>query len=181
MGYQAQRGKILVSKVGLDGHDRGLKVLARLLRDEGFEVIALGIRQTPAQVARVAADKEVDVVALSILSGAHVGLAASVRNELDAHACQHIPLAVGGVIPREDAAALEKVGVYRAFHPGDTGIDPAFTASALDELVAVSRSRELGLRPARAAALGGDNILPLDGRRAAPRETGQEPVSGLAG
>ncbi|MFV8817924.1 cobalamin B12-binding domain-containing protein [Haliea sp. E17] len=178
------RGRILVSKVGLDGHDRGVKVLARMLRDEGFEVIALGIRQTPAQVASVAKTNDVEVVGLSILSGAHVGLAQSVRRELDALGCNHVPLVVGGVIPREDAAALKEAGVYRAFHPGDTGIDPAFTATVLDELVAVSRGgehAEHGQGETSAVATGSENIVPLDSHRARSDTAGQPPVSGATG
>jgi len=160
-----KRGKILVSKVGLDGHDRGVKVLARMLRDEGFDVVALGIRQTPRAVAEVAKANNVDVVGLSILSGAHVGLSESVRKELDALGCHHITLAVGGVIPREDAARLESVGVCRAFHPGDAGIEPSIIANALDELVALAHAG--GSRNKATANLRSEKVVPFSGHRVA--------------
>lgn len=138
----ANRGRIVVAKVGLDGHDRGARVLARMLREEGFEVVYVGIRHTPEQVADVVVSEAADVVALSILSGAHVGLAAAVRRALDARGLQRVPIAVGGLIPGSDAQALAEVGVARAFHPGDCGIDAVAITSAMDDLTSRSRATE---------------------------------------
>lgn len=138
----ANRGRIVVAKVGLDGHDRGARVLARMLREEGFEVVFVGIRHKPDQVADIAVAEEADVVGLSILSGAHVELAAAVRCALDARGLAHIPITVGGLIPRADGELLRKVGVARAFHPGDSGIDSGPISAAMDTLVDQSRAAE---------------------------------------
>jgi methylmalonyl-CoA mutase, C-terminal domain len=135
----ANRGRIVVAKVGLDGHDRGARVLARLLREEGFEVVYVGIRHTPEQVADIVLSEQADVVALSILSGAHVSLAAGVRRALDARGFKHVPIAVGGLIPQSDAQALKDAGVARAFHPGDGGIGADIITGAMDELIGKSR------------------------------------------
>ena len=140
----ANRGRIVVAKVGLDGHDRGARVLARMLREEGFEVVFVGIRHKPEEVADIAVAEEADVVGLSILSGAHVELAAAVRRALDARGLTHIPITVGGLIPRADGEQLKKVGVVRTFHPGDSGIDPGPITAAMDALVDQSRSADSG-------------------------------------
>lgn len=134
----ANRGRIVVAKVGLDGHDRGARVLARMLREEGFEVVYLGLRHSPEQVAEEAMRRRVDVVGLSILSGAHIELSAAVRSALDACGGAHIAVAVGGLIPQGDAEELGRVGVARAFH---TGADLAQLSAAMDELVERSRDR----------------------------------------
>lgn len=132
------RGRILIAKLGLDGHDRGAKILTRLLRDEGFEVIYLGVRNTAEQVARVAMQEWVDVVGVSLLSGAHVELAHALRQALDSQGMKHVPIAIGGLIPAHDSEALSAVGVARCFHPGqDT--EPTYIAEAMDELVTSSR------------------------------------------
>lgn len=136
----ANRGRVMVAKVGLDGHDRGARVLSRMLRDEGFEVVFVGIRHTPQQVARIASEEEIDIVGLSVLSGAHVELSKAVRIELDRLGLKHVPIAVGGLIPREDAAILAEVGVARAFHSGDIALDREVMASNIDELVGKSRA-----------------------------------------
>jgi methylmalonyl-CoA mutase C-terminal domain/subunit len=130
----------VVAKVGLDGHDRGARVLARMLREEGFEVVYVGIRHTPDQVADITVAEDADVVALSILSGAHVALCAAVRSALDARGLAHVPIAVGGLIPRSDGDALTSAGTARAFHPGDSGIDAGPVTSAMDALVDQSRA-----------------------------------------
>ncbi len=110
--------RILVAKPGLDGHDRGAKVVARALRDAGFEVIYTGLRQTAAQIALAAVQEDVDAVGLSSLSGAHRELFPAVVAALrDAGAGQVLVFA-GGVIPQEDVAALEAQGVERVFLPG---------------------------------------------------------------
>lgn len=134
--------RVLVAKVGLDGHDRGARVLARMLREEGFEVVFVGIRHTPEQVADVAITEEADVVGLSILSGAHVELAAAVRRALDARGLKHIPVAVGGLIPPTDGKVLRDSGVARVFHPGDSGIDAGPITQAMDELVGQARAAQ---------------------------------------
>jgi methylmalonyl-CoA mutase C-terminal domain/subunit len=107
-----------VAKPGLDGHDRGAKVIARLLRDEGDEVIYTGIRQRPAQIARTAVDEDVQLVGLSILSGAHVPLVRSVLLALREQGAGDIPVVVGGTIPAADAEVLKEMGVRAVFGIG---------------------------------------------------------------
>jgi methylmalonyl-CoA mutase, C-terminal domain len=110
--------RILVAKPGLDGHDRGAKVIARALRDAGFEVIYTGLRQTPEQIVEAAVQEDVDVVALSILSGAHMTLFPRVVQLLHQKGAGDIPVVGGGVIPDDDAAELKKQGVREIFGPG---------------------------------------------------------------
>src|SRR5688572_11735593 len=102
--------RVLVGKVGLDGHDRGVKVVARILRDAGFEVIYTGLFQTPDTIAAAAVDEDVDVVGLSMLSGAHLTLAPLVVRRLRERGAD-IPVVVGGIVPRKDVAALLASGV----------------------------------------------------------------------
>jgi methylmalonyl-CoA mutase C-terminal domain/subunit len=110
--------RILVAKPGLDGHDRGAKVVAAALRDAGMEVIYTGLHQTPEQIAQAAIQEDVDVVGLSILSGAHMTLFPRVKQLLD-HAGRHdILVTGGGIIPPDDMAALERQGVGKLFGPG---------------------------------------------------------------
>lgn len=137
----ANRGRIAVAKVGLDGHDRGARVVARMLREDGFEVVYIGIRHTPEQVAQIALAQQVDVVGLSVLSGAHVELVAAVRRALDAKGAHHIPIAVGGVIPRSDAQPLAQAGAACVFHPGDSGVGSVAITGAMDQLVEQSRNQ----------------------------------------
>lgn len=129
----------MVAKVGLDGHDRGAKVLSRMLREEGFQVIYIGVRHTPEQIAKFAVQEGVDVVGLSLLSGAHIELGGAVRRTLDAAGLAHVPIAIGGLIPRSDAEALSAVGISRCFHPGDGFRDADRLAEAIDRLVEQSR------------------------------------------
>jgi methylmalonyl-CoA mutase C-terminal domain/subunit len=110
--------RVLVAKPGLDGHDRGAKVVAAALRDAGMEVIYTGLHQTPEMIATAAVQEDVDVVGLSILSGAHMTLFPRVRALLDQAGRPDILLTGGGIIPREDVAALEAQGVGRLFGPG---------------------------------------------------------------
>jgi methylmalonyl-CoA mutase, C-terminal domain len=110
--------RVLVAKPGLDGHDRGAKVVAAALRDAGMEVIYTGLHQTPEMVARAAIQEDVDVVGLSILSGAHMTLFPRVRALLDEAGRSDILLTGGGIIPPEDIEALSKQGVGRLFGPG---------------------------------------------------------------
>ena len=114
----APPSRILVAKPGLDGHDRGAKVIARALRDAGFEVIYTGLRQTPEQIANAAVQEDVAVVALSILSGAHMTLVPRVIGLLRAQDAGDIMVLVGGTIPDADIPRLKAAGVAEVFGPG---------------------------------------------------------------
>ena len=134
------RGRVLVAKVGLDGHDRGAKVLTRMLGDQGFEVFYLGVRSTPRQIALKAFEEAVDAIAISLLSGAHVEVAHAIRAELQAAGIDHVAVSMGGLIPLGDAEALPAAGVSRCFHPGRGDDSPTAVAGIFDELVAQSRA-----------------------------------------
>ncbi len=110
--------RVLVAKPGLDGHDRGAKVIASAFRDAGFEVIYTGLHQTPEMVVAAAVQEDVDVVAMSILSGAHMTLFPRVRGLLEDAGADHVLLTGGGIIPEEDVAALEEQGIGKLFGPG---------------------------------------------------------------
>jgi methylmalonyl-CoA mutase C-terminal domain/subunit len=110
--------RVLVAKPGLDGHDRGAKVVAAALRDAGMEVIYTGLHQTPEMIARAAIQEDADVVGLSILSGAHMTLFPRVRALLDEAGRQDMLLTGGGIIPADDVAALAEKGIGRLFGPG---------------------------------------------------------------
>ncbi|MBI1809167.1 MAG: cobalamin B12-binding domain-containing protein [Gemmatimonadetes bacterium] len=110
--------RVLVAKPGLDGHDRGAKVVAAALRDAGMEVIYTGLHQTPDMIASAAVQEDVDVVGLSILSGAHMTLFPRVRALLDAQGRQDILITGGGIIPKEDMDALAALGIGHLFGPG---------------------------------------------------------------
>ncbi len=110
--------RVLVGKPGLDGHDRGAKTVATVLRDHGMEVIYTGLHQTPDQIAEAAAQEDVDVVGLSILSGAHMSLFPRVREELEKRGMGHVLLTGGGIIPTDDMAELEAQGFAKLFGPG---------------------------------------------------------------
>jgi methylmalonyl-CoA mutase C-terminal domain/subunit len=112
------RIRVLIAKPGLDGHDRGAKVVARALRDGGCEVIYTGIRQTPEMIAEAALQEDVDVVGLSILSGAHLELFPRVVEELRKRGLDDVLLFCGGIIPDEDTDALEQLGFRAIFRPG---------------------------------------------------------------
>jgi methylmalonyl-CoA mutase C-terminal domain/subunit len=112
--------KVLIAKPGLDGHDRGAKVLARGLRDEGFEVIYTGLRQTPEMVVSAALQEDVDVVGLSILSGAHMTLLPKITAGLKEKGLDDVLVTAGGIIPDADIAALTEAGIDRVFGPGTT-------------------------------------------------------------
>lgn len=110
--------RVLIAKPGLDGHDRGAKVIARALRDAGMEVIYTGLRQTPEMVAEAALQEDVDVVGLSILSGAHMALVPRIRELMNSTGLQDVPIIVGGIIPDDDKPTLEQLGVRGLFGPG---------------------------------------------------------------
>jgi methylmalonyl-CoA mutase, C-terminal domain len=112
--------RVLVGKPGLDGHDRGAKVIAAALRDAGMEVIYTGLHQTPEMIVNAAVQEDADVVALSILSGAHMTLFPRVLELLREEGADHILLTGGGIIPEEDMKKLEELGVGRLFGPGTT-------------------------------------------------------------
>ena len=121
--------RIVLAKVGLDGHDRGVKVVARALRDAGFHVIYAGLWQTPEAVVRTLADEDADWLGLSLLSGAHMTLVPRVLELLREAGLGHVGVLVGGIIPEDDVPKLLEMGVARVFGPG----------TALDEIVAFIR------------------------------------------
>ena len=117
--------RVIVAKPGLDGHDRGAKVIARAFRDAGFEVIYTGLRQTPEMIAEAALQEDVDVVGLSILSGAHMALVPRIRQVMDENGLSDVLLLIGGIIPDEDIPALQQMGVSGIFGPGTNTEDIA--------------------------------------------------------
>jgi methylmalonyl-CoA mutase, C-terminal domain len=110
--------RVLVAKPGLDGHDRGAKVVARALRDAGMEVIYTGLRQTPEMIAEAALQEDVDVVGLSILSGAHMALAPRILELLQANGQSQVKVFIGGIIPDEDIPRLKELGITGVYGPG---------------------------------------------------------------
>ena len=114
----ALRVRVLIAKPGLDGHDRGAKVVARALRDAGMEVIYTGLRQTPAMVAEAALQEDVDVVGLSILSGAHMALVPRILEALTERGIGDVPIFLGGIVPKDDIPELLATGVLQVFGPG---------------------------------------------------------------
>lgn len=139
MSQPQQRGRILIGKPGLDGHDRGAKFVARALRDDGFEVIYTGIRRTPEEIAATAVQEDVDVVGLSLLSGAHNDLFPAVLEQLAKSGAGDIPVVGGGVIPQEDISGLKSKGIREIFTPG----------TPLNEILGVFRSAAEEHRKAR--------------------------------
>ncbi len=110
--------RVLIAKPGLDGHDRGAKVVARALRDAGMEVIYTGLRQTPEMIVEAALQEDVDVIGLSILSGAHMALFPRIMNLLTEYGLDDVLVVAGGIIPDEDVPALKKMGIREVFGPG---------------------------------------------------------------
>jgi methylmalonyl-CoA mutase, C-terminal domain len=110
--------RVLIAKPGLDGHDRGAKVVARALRDAGMEVIYTGLRQTPEMIAEAALQEDVDVVGLSILSGAHMVLAPRILELLKANGQEHVRVFIGGIVPDEDVPRLMELGIAGVYGPG---------------------------------------------------------------
>ncbi len=110
--------RILVAKAGLDGHDRGAKIIARALRDAGFEVIYTGLHQTPDMIAEAAVQEDVDAIGLSILSGAHMTLFPAVINALKSRGAEDVAIFGGGIVPQDDIAPLKQAGVMEIFTPG---------------------------------------------------------------
>jgi methylmalonyl-CoA mutase, C-terminal domain len=122
--------RVLVAKVGLDGHDRGIKVVARLLRDAGMEVVYTGLFQTPESVAVAAIQEDVDVVGLSMLSGAHMTLAPLVVEALRSRGSE-IPVVLGGIVPPRDLDELRELGVAAVFTPGASAEDIVATITTV--------------------------------------------------
>ncbi|MGH9684747.1 MAG: cobalamin B12-binding domain-containing protein [Candidatus Acidiferrales bacterium] len=112
--------RVLIAKPGLDGHDRGAKIIARALRDAGMEVIYTGLRQTPEMIASAAVQEDVDVIGLSILSGAHNTLCPRLMNLLHEKGMNDVTVLIGGIIPEADIPALRKAGIAEVFLPGTT-------------------------------------------------------------
>ena len=110
--------RIIMAKPGLDGHDRGIKILARAYRDAGMEVIYLGLRQTPEMIINAAIEEDVDIIALSVLSGAHMTIFTKVKELMDSAGLDNVLLTGGGIIPKEDMDILSQKGIGRLFGPG---------------------------------------------------------------
>ena len=123
--------RVLIAKPGLDGHDRGAKVIARALRDAGMEVIYTGLRKTPEQVVHAALQEDVDVIGISVLSGAHMAIVPRIMKPLEEQGATDVVVIVGGIIPPMDIPKLKALGVDEVFVPG----------SSLDEIVAFIRER----------------------------------------
>lgn len=117
-GESARRIRVIVAKPGLDGHDRGAKVIARALRDAGMEVIYTGLRQTPEQILNAALQEDADVIGLSILSGAHMTIVSKLMALLQEHGMDDVLVVLGGIIPDADVAAMKALGVAEVFQPG---------------------------------------------------------------
>src|SRR5512141_2584441 len=117
--------RVLIAKPGLDGHDRGAKVIARALRDAGMEVIYTGLRQTPEMIVESALQEDVDVIGLSILSGAHLDLVPRVMKLVQQNQMADVLVVVGGIVPDQDMAALKEMGVAATFGPGTSTADIA--------------------------------------------------------
>jgi len=132
MSLEHQPVRVVLAKVGLDGHDRGVKVVARALRDAGFHVIYAGLWQTPEAVVRVVADEDADWLGLSLLSGAHMTLVPRVLEQLRQAGLEHVGVIVGGTIPQDDVPKLSEMGVARVFGPG----------TPLAEIIAFLRGRK---------------------------------------
>lgn len=132
-----KRYKVLVAKLGLDGHDRGAKVVARALKDAGFEVIYTGIRQTPEQVVEAAIQEDVDVIGVSILSGAHMTLMSRLMELLKEYGADDIPVFLGGTIPIPDLPRLYEMGIRDIFLPGTS------LKTIIDKVLSAAEERRL--------------------------------------
>jgi methylmalonyl-CoA mutase C-terminal domain/subunit len=173
--------RVLVGKPGLDGHDRGAKVVAAALRDAGMEVIYTGLHQTPEQVVEAAVQEDVDVVALSILSGAHMTLFPEVLGLMRSHGIGDRLLTGGGIIPAEDMTKLSKMGVGRLFGPGSSTQEiAAYIHKWFDESAngvgAAPAARAARSRAARGAAAKSKTARRSASRKAAPAKRRSTPA-----
>jgi methylmalonyl-CoA mutase C-terminal domain/subunit len=128
---EERKPRVLIAKPGLDGHDRGAKVVARALRDAGMEVIYTGLRQTPEMIVEAALQEDVDAIGLSILSGAHMPLTKRIMELMQMQDMMDVPVFLGGIIPNEDMTQLKEIGVAGIFGPG----------ANMDEIIAFIRER----------------------------------------
>src|SRR5438309_7727028 len=135
------KGRVLLAKLGLDGHDRGSRLIVRLLMDAGFEVIYTGLRQTPQAVVNAAAQEDVDLVGISILSGSHMTLVPAVIDLLRTKDMAHIPVVVGGIVPDHDVEALTARGVSQVLGPGSSSEQ---IVTSIEKLVAAKRREDEG-------------------------------------
>jgi len=133
--------RVLIAKPGLDGHDRGGLVVARILRDAGFEVIYSGLRQSPDVIAHTAVSEDVDLVGISLLSGSHLEHCAAIRQRLDELGANDVPIVIGGVIPDEDIPTLREIGVSAVVGVGAT---PSEVVSAVVDSIASTCIRPVG-------------------------------------
>ncbi len=131
--------RIVLAKPGLDGHDRGIKVIAMALRDAGAEVVYLGLRRSVAEIVQAASDDDADVIGISVLSGAHLALAAELLRERDARGMAGVPVVVGGTIPEADRAALLALGVAAVFPVGTNLLEVRDAVLALASRVRAAR------------------------------------------
>jgi len=113
-----ERIRVVIGKPGLDGHDRGAKVVSRALRDAGMEVIYTGIRQTPSEIVETAIEEDADIIGLSILSGAHIRLSSKLIDKMKEKNVDNIPVFLGGIIPEDDIPELKNIGIAEVFGPG---------------------------------------------------------------
>jgi methylmalonyl-CoA mutase C-terminal domain/subunit len=127
------KGRILIGKPGLDGHDRGAKVVARMLRDAGYEVIYTGLHQTPAMIVQAAIQEDVDMIGLSIMSGAHNYLVPEILDLLKAEGASDIAIFLGGIIPEADIITLKEKGVAEVFTPGASMLEIVEAVGAILE------------------------------------------------
>jgi methylmalonyl-CoA mutase C-terminal domain/subunit len=132
MNETVRRRRVLIAKPGLDGHDRGAKVVARALRDAGMEVIYTGLRQTPEQIVAAAIQEDADIIGLSILSGAHLPICRRVLDLVRERQMEEVTVFVGGIIPTQDIPELEALGVAEVFLPGTSTEDVVRAVERLD-------------------------------------------------
>jgi methylmalonyl-CoA mutase C-terminal domain/subunit len=160
---EARPIRIVVAKVGLDGHDRGIRVVARALREAGMEVIYLGLRQTPEMVAEAALEEDADAVGISILSAAHMTIFPRILAELEKRGLDHVLLTGGGIFPPEDKSELKALGVGELFEPGDT----------MQKFVDYIREEVLRRRARRAGGRAGEKSFAAGASRATPAARGK--------
>ncbi len=129
------RPRVLLAKPGLDGHDRGIKVVAMALRDAGVEVVYLGLRRTPGEILAAAAEEDVDVIGLSVLSGAHLALTGEILAAREDYRLAEVPVVIGGTVPPDDAAVLRSLGVAAVFPVGSS------MAHVVDGILETARSK----------------------------------------